>query len=211
LLEIVSLVLSPAFTNCYIVADGDTGEAAVIDPAWDGLVILEEVQKRNWKVGQFWYTHAHFDHIGGAAALAAALDPAPAIALHPLDHDLWQNQGCAPLFGFSIDLGPQPTIDLVHGQILHVGGVSFEVRHTPGHTQGHCVFYCAQEKTLFSGDLIFQRSVGRTDLPGCDSQVLLASIREQVYSLPDDTWILPGHGEETTVGDEKVNNPFTQT
>ncbi len=96
----------------------------------------------------------------------------------------------------------------MHGQILHLGNIEFEVRHTPGHTPGHVVFYCAKEAVLFSGDLIFQGSVGRTDLPGGDWEALVRSIREQVFSLPDGTQLLSGHGERSTVGEEKRDNPF---
>lgn len=112
------------------------------------------------------------------------------------------------MFGFQIDPGPEPVIDFVQGQILRLGNFQFEVRFTPGHTPGHCVLYCAQEKVCFCGDLIFAGSVGRTDLPGGDSDTLEKSIREQIYSLPDDTRLLSGHGPETTVGEEKRTNPF---
>jgi glyoxylase-like metal-dependent hydrolase (beta-lactamase superfamily II) len=91
-----------------------------------------------------------------------------------------------------------------------LGSVTFEVRHTPGHTPGHCVFYCVQANVLFSGDLIFQGGVGRTDLPGGDWEALVESIRKQVYTLPDETRILSGHGEESTVGEEKCENPFVR-
>ena len=217
-LEIVPFTLGPVLTNAYLVANPETGEAAVIDPAWDGHLILAEAKKRGWRIGQMWYTHAHFDHIGGAGEIAAGLDPQPAVALHPRDRDLWQLQGGAPLFGFRIDPGPAPTIDLVHGQTLRLGNLSFEVRHTPGHTPGHCVFYCAEANTstslsactLFSGDLIFQNGVGRTDLPGGDWETLVESIREQVFTLPEETRILSGHGEETRVGEERRGNPFVR-
>jgi len=210
MLEIVSFVLGPVSTNCSLIADPGSGEAAVIDPAWDGHIILAEAKKRGWKIGQLWYTHAHFDHFGGAAAIAGVLEPPPLVALHPLEKDLWQMQGGAPLFGMRIEPGPEPTIELAHGQILNVGSYTFEVRHTPGHTPGHCVFYCAQAKILFSGDLIFQRGVGRTDLPGGDWDALVESIRKQVYTLPDETRILSGHGQETRVGEEKHGNPFVR-
>jgi len=211
LLEIIPLVLGPVSTNCYLIADPNSGEAAVIDPAWDGQIILAEAQKRDWKIGQLWYTHAHFDHFGGAAEIAEALNPLPIVALHPLDHDLWQNQGGAPFFGMRIDPGPEPTVDLAHNKILRLGNIEFEVRHTPGHTPGHVVFFCAKESVLFSGDLIFQGGVGRTDLPGGDWESLEESIRKQVYTLPDETWILSGHGEKTKVGDEKFKNPFVRS
>jgi hydroxyacylglutathione hydrolase len=208
MLEIIPLVLGPVSTNCYLISDPDSSEAAVIDPAWDGELILAEAHSRGWRIGQLWYTHAHFDHIGGAAAIAEALNPRAIIALHPLDHALWQLQGGAPLFGMHIDPGPEPTIDLAHGQVLRMGSSTFEVRHTPGHTPGHCIFYCMQAKVLFSGDLIFQGGIGRTDLPGGDWDALEMSIQKQVYSLPDETRILSGHGDESTVREEKNNNPF---
>jgi glyoxylase-like metal-dependent hydrolase (beta-lactamase superfamily II) len=224
MLEIIPLVLGPVSTNCYLIADPDSGDAAVIDPAWDGHIILAEAKKRSWMIGQLWYTHAHFDHFGGAAEIAEALNPSTNlssrmsgdtrprlnIALHPLDHDMWELQGGAALFGMRIDPGPEPTIDLAHGQVLRLGSQTFEVRHTPGHTPGHCVFYCVQANVLFSGDLVFQSGVGRTDLPGGDWDALVTSIQKQVYTLPDETRILSGHGPETWVGQEKCKNPFVR-
>ena len=208
MLEIVTFTLGPAMTNAYLVADSETREAAVIDPAWDGHTILTEAIKRDWRIGHLWYTHAHFDHIGGAAAIADALNPLPLVALHPADHVLWRSEGGAPFFGFKIDPGPEPTIDLHHGQILKLGSVQFEVRHTPGHTPGMCILYVASEGVCFCGDLIFRDSVGRTDLPGGDWETLLKSIHEQVFTLPDETRLLSGHGPETTVGEEKHSNPY---
>jgi hydroxyacylglutathione hydrolase len=208
MLEIVPLTLGPVATNAYLLADSETGAAAVIDPAWDGDIILAEAKRRDWQIGQLWYTHAHFDHFGGAAELARSLDPAPAVAMHPADHFLWQMGGGGALFGFRIDKGPAPSVDLASARTLNLGGLTFEVRHTPGHTPGHCAFYCADAGALFSGDLIFQGSVGRTDLPGGSTETLIASIRAQVFTLPDETRILSGHGPETTVGEEKRNNPF---
>jgi len=216
MLEIVSFTLGPAQTNAYLVADSDTREAAVIDPAWDGHVILEAAQTRGWRIAHLWYTHAHFDHIGGAAAIADALNPLPLVALHPNDHVLWRAGGGGAIFGFDIDPGPEPTIDFTHGQMLRLGNIEFEVRFTPGHTAGHCILYVANANprpgrslsVCFCGDLIFAGSVGRTDLPGGNWEQLEESIRTQVYTLPDDTRLLPGHGPETTVGKEKHSNPF---
>jgi Zn-dependent hydrolases, including glyoxylases len=211
MIDFRTLILGPVSTNCYIVADSDSGEAAVIDPAWDGRAILLEAQRLGWKISQLWYTHAHFDHFGGAADLAKALNTPPIVALHSLDHELWENQGGAPYFGMQIDPGPEPTIDLIHGQVLRLGKTEFEVRHTPGHTPGHVVYYCAKDSLLFCGDLIFHGSVGRTDLPGGDWEALSSSIMEQVFTLPDETQLLSGHGEKSTVGEEKRENPFVGT
>ncbi len=208
MLDIVSFTLGPASTNAYLIADPDTKEAAVIDPAWDGHIILKAAQDRNWRIGHLWYTHAHFDHIGGAAAIADALNPLPHVALHPNDHVLWRAGGGGAVFGLNIDPGPEPTIDLVHGMTLKLGSNEFEVRFTPGHTRGHCVLYAAKENICFCGDLIFNESVGRTDLPGGDFATLEKSIREQIFTLPNETRLLSGHGPETTVGHEKRFNPF---
>jgi len=208
MLEIASFTLGPAQTNAYLVADPNTKEAVVIDPAWDGHVILQAAQKRGWRIGHLWYTHAHFDHIGGAGAIADALNPLPLVALHPNDHVLWRAGGGGALFGFDIDPGPEPTIDFVHGMKMRLGSNEFEVRFTPGHTVGHCVFYVPSEKVCFCGDLIFNGSVGRTDLPGGDWDTLVKSIKEQIFTMPDDTRLLSGHGPITTVGEEKMNNPF---
>jgi hydroxyacylglutathione hydrolase len=208
MLEIVSFTLGPAQTNAYLVADSETHDAAVIDPAWDGHVILEEAKERGWRIAHLWYTHAHFDHIGGAGAIADALNPLPLVALHPNDHVLWRSGGGGAMFGFDIDPGPEPTIDFYDGQILKLGNVEFEIRFTPGHTTGHCILYVPSAGVCFCGDLIFAGSVGRTDFPGGSWDQLEASIREQVYTLPDDTRLLSGHGPETTVGEEKQSNPF---
>jgi hydroxyacylglutathione hydrolase len=208
MLSIVTLTLGPVQTNAYLVADDSTREAVVIDPAAEGELILEQAVRRGWQISSIWLTHAHFDHLAGVAALAHGCSPAPPVALHPDDHWLWRNQGGAPLFGMRIDPGPEPTIDLTHGQILHLGELELEVRHTPGHTPGHVVFYCAAEGVVFCGDLIFQGSIGRTDLPGGDYQTLIHSIQAQILPLPDETRLLSGHGPATTVGRERVYNPF---
>jgi glyoxylase-like metal-dependent hydrolase (beta-lactamase superfamily II) len=208
MLEFISFTLGPASTNAYLVADPDTKEAAVIDPAWDGHLILKAAQDRGWRIGHLWYTHAHFDHIGGAAAIADALNLLPHVALHPDDHVLWRAGGGGAAFGLDIDPGPEPTIDFVHGMTMKLGSNEFEVRFTPGHTKGHCVLSVPAEKICFCGDVIFNGSIGRTDLPGGDFATLEHSIRTQIYTLPDETRLLSGHGPETTVGHEKKFNPF---
>jgi hydroxyacylglutathione hydrolase len=208
MLEIVPFILGPVQTNAYLVADSETGDAAVIDPAWDGHLILEEAVKRGWRIAHLWYTHAHFDHIAGAGEIADRLNPLPLVALHPADHVLWRAEGGAPLFGMKIDPGPEPGVDLYQGQALLLGNVEFEVRFTPGHTPGHCIFYVASDGVCFCGDLIFRNSIGRTDLPGADERALIESIKTQVFTLPDATRLLSGHGPATTVGMEKRFNPF---
>jgi len=203
MLEIVTLILGYVQTNAYLVGDTEAKEAVVIDPAWDGDVIVEEARKRGWKITQVWVTHAHFDHFGGLAAVMRGCKPPPEVALHPHDIPWWQMQGGAALFEISIDPTELPKVDLTHQQVLRLGKYAFEVRHAPGHTPGHVIFYCASEKLAFCGDVIFRDGIGRTDLPGGDYETLMTSIREQVFSLPEETRLLSGHGPETSVGDEK--------
>lgn len=204
-MNVITLVLGPVATNTYLLADPETKDAAVIDPAWDGQMIAERARRAGWYIRQVWVTHAHFDHFGGTAALLAGLSPAPSLALHSLDLPLWRAQGGAPLFGMRLDATPDPDISLQHGQILRLGSLELEVRHAPGHSAGHVVFYCAAHKTVFCGDVIFEDGVGRTDLPGGDHQTLIESIRAQILSLPDETRLLPGHGPATSVGRERGN------
>jgi hydroxyacylglutathione hydrolase len=208
MLSIVMLTLGQVQTNTYLVADDAAKVAAVIDPAAEGRLILDEAARREWRITNIWLTHAHFDHLGGAAVVADGTNPPPPVALHPEDYWLWRNEGGAPFFGLRMDPGPEPTIDLAHGQILRLGEQELEVRHTPGHTPGHVVFYCAAEKVVFCGDLIFQGSIGRTDLPGGDHQTLMESIYTQILPLPDDTRLLSGHGPQTTLARERLANPF---
>jgi len=208
MLSIVSFTLGAVMTNCYLVADPDTGEAAVIDPADKGRTIVGEAARRSWRIGNIWLTHAHFDHLAGAGGVADHISPPPPVALHSDDYPLWRMQGGAMLFGMRIDPGPEPTVDLKHGMILRLGGNQFEVRHAPGHTRGHVILYSAEEKVVFCGDVIFQGSIGRTDLPGGDFNTLIQSIRTQILTLPDETRLLSGHGPETTVRHERRYNPF---
>ena len=208
MLEIIPLVLGPVGTNTYLMGDPQSLSSVVVDPAWDGELILEEASRRKWKIEQIWLTHAHFDHIGGIAGLIKDLQTTPKISLHPADFPLYSVQGGAGYFGMRISTGPEPTNHLEHGQILTLGDRAFEVRHCPGHTPGHVVFYCAAEKVLFSGDVIFWGSIGRTDLPGGDYDALIHSIYSQILTLPNETRLLSGHGGETTVGFERRENPF---
>jgi glyoxylase-like metal-dependent hydrolase (beta-lactamase superfamily II) len=208
MLKIQIYTLGPVLTNSYLVTDDESGRAVVIDPADSGQMFVEEAQNNGFMIEAVWLTHAHFDHLGGLADLYNGLGSPPQVALHPNDMPLWQAQGGAPFFGLQIDPGPEPTIELIDKELLYIGRYQFEVRHTPGHTPGHVVFYCHSEDVMFCGDVIFQFSIGRTDLPGGDYNTLIQSIRTKILILPDETRLLPGHGPETSVGLEKLNNPF---
>lgn len=209
-LEIVRFTLGPAATNAYLIAPASGKEAVVIDPSWDGQLILDAANQRDWRVTNIWLTHAHWDHFGGAAAVADGSSLPPPVALHPEDYWLWRDNGGAAKYGLQFDPGPEPTIELAHGQSMHIGDTEIQVRFAPGHTPGHVMFYVPSENLMFCGDVIFQMSIGRTDLPRADHRTLLESIHREVLSLPDETRLLPGHGPETTVEQEREFNPFLQ-
>lgn len=202
MLTILALPVGPLQTNAWLIAE-EGGEAVIVDPGWEGERLGREAQRRHWRIGQIWCTHAHFDHIGGIPEITRLCHPMPLIALHADDRPLWEAQGGASLFGFVLPPLPPATLPLQDGQLLALGQYTFQVCHTPGHTPGHCVFYCAEANLCLSGDLIFQHGVGRTDLPGGSWEALAASIRTKIFTLPDSTRLLPGHGPETTVGEEK--------
>ena len=205
---VLPFVLGPLENNTYLAADEATGAAVVIDPSFDPQPLLAEADRRKWRIEAVWLTHAHFDHIGGLAALRQALGPDLTVGLHPLDLPLWRADGGARLFGFSLRAGAEPTLKFEQGQKLKLGAEEIEVRHTPGHSPGHVVFYAPESGLAFSGDLIFYRSVGRTDLPESSGPQLVQSIRTLIYPLPPETRLLPGHGPETTAGDEARENPY---
>jgi len=208
-IEILTYTLGPAQTNAYLVGDPISQSAVVVDPAWDGDLLLREAEKRKWRITALWLTHAHFDHFGGAAQIANSSSELIEVALHAEDQPLWHALGGATIFGFpEFDPGPEPTKPLVEGMQLHIGDHTFIVHHTPGHTPGHVIFVLEAQRAVLCGDLIFKQGVGRTDLPGGDWASLEASIQQHILPLADDFVLFPGHGPKTTVGDERISNPF---
>lgn len=212
MLQITKWVLGPVATNTYLVGDPETNLAVIIDPAWDGEHLVQEIKKGGWQVQGIWITHAHFDHFGGLADLLNGLDLEKQadffIGLHPEDLSLWKVKGGAIMFGVPMKKVPKPSHNFQQDEILNLGKYKFVVHHAPGHSKGHVIFHCAEEKVLFSGDVIFNQGIGRTDLLGGNYQTLMDSIKTRVLPLPDETRIYSGHGPETTVGFERENNPF---
>jgi hydroxyacylglutathione hydrolase len=200
--------LGPIENNTYLAADPASRTAVIIDPSFDPDPILAFLENERLSLEAVWLTHAHFDHIAGVNRLISASSHELIIALHPDDLPLWHEDGGARLFGFKFHCEATPSLLLTHGQQLKLGEIGVEVRHTPGHSPGHVIYYLPTQGLAFTGDLIFYRSVGRTDLPGANPQQLAMSIKTKVYDLPPDTRLLPGHGPETTVGDEVRENPF---
>ncbi|MCX7975771.1 MAG: MBL fold metallo-hydrolase [Bellilinea sp.] len=207
-LEILTFSLGPLDNNTYLLVDTATKEAVIVDPTFDSHQIAQVILERKIKLTQIWLTHAHFDHIAGAKLFSQFSEPPLPIGIHRDDLELYLTGGGAGLFGIQMPDMPEPTLFFEHGQILQVGEEEIEVRHTPGHSRGHVIFYAPQANAAIVGDLIFQNGVGRTDLPGGSSTQLLKSIYQQVLTLPPETRLLPGHGPETTVQEEADNNPY---
>ncbi len=204
-LEVVCLTNGVFSENCYLVADGETGDAAVIDPGEDVPLFERRLAHMNWTARAIWLTHAHLDHVAGVAPLVESLKLP--VFLHPADRQLYDGTSEQGRFmGVPVDQPPPPDHELLPGQLLSLGGLAFEIRHVPGHSPGSVALI--GHGVAFVGDALFAGSVGRVDLPGGDGATLLTSIREQLLTLPDDTIVYSGHGPETTIGAERVMNPF---
>jgi glyoxylase-like metal-dependent hydrolase (beta-lactamase superfamily II) len=201
--------LGPLQTNAYFAVCEETGEAVVIDPAWDGDLIAATARDRGWTITHILITHAHFDHVGGLSALEAH-SKAPVFLHHDALPMLAGVAASARRWGLEIRQPEVPEASLADGQVIRVGERHLVALYTPGHAPGHLSFYAEAEGLVFDGDVLFHRSIGRTDLPGGEFATLMRSIREKLFALPDETLILPGHGTSTTVGDERRHNPFLQ-
>lgn len=199
------LVVGQLSANCYIIAFDKGKEAAVIDPGEEAQQVLEVLKLKFFKLKYILLTHAHVDHIGGVNELVRATKAK--VCLHPQDLELLRSPtgNLSYFVGQRIDV-VSPDVELQDGQILKVDGLELEVLHTPGHTQGSVCFL--SEDNLFTGDLLFKNSVGRTDLIGSSYQGLVNSLKEKVVKLPDETKIFPGHGPQSILAEEKVNNPY---
>ncbi len=200
-MELKTFTLTPFATNCYVVIDG--GEALVVDPGEPAPALLQAIE--GLRVPMIFNTHCHLDHSNGNAALVEATG-APLVC-HADELPLLQalpQQGA--MFGVPATPSPEPDRFTQPGEQITVGATTLEVRFTPGHSPGHVVL--VGDGFVLAGDTLFAGSIGRTDLPGGDTQTLLDSIQRELMSLPDDTIVYCGHGPATTIGEERHTNPF---
>ena len=195
--------------NCSILGNEATGEAIVVDPGDEIPRILAVLAKHRLTVRQILITHAHIDHIAGAALLKQAT--AAPVYLNHLDLPLLRMMDVqAGWLGIPTPQVDAPDVNATEGLSVGVEGLRGTVLHTPGHTPGSICIHFPPQQLLISGDTLFAGSIGRTDLPGGDFKAIIASIRNRLMLLPDATLVVPGHGPSTTIGRERATNPFLQ-
>jgi len=203
------LQVGPLQCNCSILGDEVSGEAIVIDPGAEIGRIQATLQKHKLTLKQILITHAHIDHIAGAARLKA-LTGAP-IFYNRNDLPLVKMMDAqAAWLGMETPEVQAPDDTLDEGRVVSIPGITGQILQTPGHTEGSVCLYVPEQKLLIAGDTLFAGSVGRTDLPGGDGRKLMRSIHDKLLVLPQDTLVVPGHGPTTTIGQEKHTNPFLQ-
>ncbi len=205
-LKIETYVLGPVMTNCYFAINEDTKETILIDPADKADVLIQKINKETLKPVAVLLTHGHFDHILAASEIAANFH-IPIYASKE-EKELLET----PSLNLSVSLGKNisltPTTLLNDKDIIKLAGTDVNVIHTPGHTSGGICYLFKESKILFSGDTLFEGTVGRADLPTGNLNTLLDSVNRKLMTLPDDTTVFPGHGESTTIGHERNTNPY---
>lgn len=207
-LQIRIIPVTPLQQNCSLIWDTQTKEAVFVDPGGDTDVLLGALQHFGLTLKEMWLTHGHLDHAGAAADLRERTG-APIIGPHK-DDQFWLDQieSSAVKYGLTGLRNVTPDRYLDDGEALELGGVTFDVAHTPGHTPGHVVIHNRDAKIAFVGDVLFQGSIGRTDFPRGDHQQLIDSITGKLWPLGNDMSFVPGHGPTSTFGQERRTNPY---
>jgi hydroxyacylglutathione hydrolase len=204
-MNVHALTVGPFEENAWFLHDPVAREVVLVDPGDEARRLAAEVERLGARPVAIWITHAHLDHIGGVAGLKARWPDLPVFG-HPLDEPLWTHAPrIAAGYGLPFDAADPPDHALGEGDVLTFAGESFTVWHLPGHAPGHVAFVGREH--LLSGDVLFAGSIGRTDLPLCDPSALERSLA-RLLTLPDALTVCPGHGPTTTIGRERVMNPF---
>ena len=204
-MKVVQIPNGQFVENTYLVIDEVSQACAIIDPGEEAGLIVHKLSAAGVTPVGIWITHAHVDHVLGVARVKEATGVP--VYLHPADRPLYERvPQQAFAFGMRAEPLPAPDRELAPGDVLAVGELTFRVRHAPGHSPGSVVF--EGHGAAFAGDVLFQGSIGRTDLPGGDFDTLRTSIERELLTLPDSTIVYSGHGPETTVGHERRTNPF---
>lgn len=198
--------MGPFESNCHLVRPAGADRVWVVDPGDDANRIVAALRDRNWQVEHYLLTHGHMDHVCALADVHAVF-PAP-VAMHPIDAEwAFTDRNTMPPFYMTPPRAVPILRLLSDGQRWSELGCEYEVLHTPGHSRGSVSFHFPDQGLLFSGDVLFRDSVGRTDLPGGDTPTLFRSLK-RLLELPDETRVFPGHGPATTIGRERIHNPF---
>ena len=205
-MKIKRAVLGMAATNCYFAINRDTSETIIIDPADNAELLIRTLINDGYKPAAILLTHGHADHILAVNALRERFG-IKAYA-HEAEKAVLENSHYNLSTWFGAAFTMKADVYLRDGDEIELAGFSIKVIHTPGHTPGGCCFYISEEKVLFSGDTLFDSSIGRTDFPGGSMSTLVRGIREKLFVLPDDTAVFPGHNDPTSIGREKIYNPF---
>lgn len=209
-MELRSLELPPIGTNAYLVGSEKSASIVVVDAPLNCFLSAERFAvDRGWKIEALLLTHGHWDHTLDAHRFAEA---GVRVFAHPGDRYMLEHPEIMKSYAVPGIEIQKVRVDrwISHGETLNLGGMTFEVRQVPGHSPGGVVFYCEAEGVVFGGDALFAGSIGRTDLPGGDFKQLEAGIRSQLYTMPAETIVYPGHGPKTTVAQEMNTNPFVR-
>ena len=208
-MKVERFVLGPLGTNCYLIENEVTKELVIVDPASCPKNLRDHISEIGYTPKAIILTHGHFDHVMGIDKFVQEYDIP--VYLHEDEVQILSNVEMNLAYHFNLNYSYEKGIGVKDGETLKLAGIKFQVIHTPGHTAGGCCYYIEGEDVLISGDTLFEQSVGRTDFPTGSMSVLVRSIREKLFSLPDDTRVYPGHGNETIIGIEKQQNPFLST
>ena len=205
--RIAHMVIGQVATNCYLLYNNETRKTIMVDPPEQGAKLYETLKQNQLELEAILLTHGHFDHVGGVNELRKTAKVPVYIYSGEADLAESPSLNCSSSMSRSISVKADKTVE--DGELLQFPDMpEIKVIHTPGHTAGSVCFYLESEGILICGDTLFQESVGRTDLPTGSQSALVKSIREKIFVLPENVIVYPGHGDETTIGYEKVNNPY---